>query len=145
MDFNYQYPSPRGYYCNYEKQNAMNDKIFKRNEQLHCKYQNQLDLRPESSRCCRYNENRKDKFPSSCNYEVPPTQQNVGHMKCYSQNIDHESRLIHSEISRGVCKPACEIEKCLEDCALNPSKDDSQFPTQYKHFWNNPTKRKHLN
>ena len=145
MDYNFKYPHPSGYFCNYKKQNNMNTAIFGRNEQLHCKFENQLSLRFKSHVSCRYNDTRKDIFPSSSNYVAPEQDKNIGYMKCYSQNIDDESKLIHSKRAQGICRPLCDINKCLVECYTVPDNTDCNFPIQYNRIWNNPTKRKHLN
>ena len=89
MNYNFRYTQPSGYYCNFN--NKMNDAIFNRNEQIHCTFENQLQPRSISTLPCQ-------KKTQNCNSG------NIGHMKCYSQNIDVESNIIHSKPSKSVCK-----------------------------------------
>ena len=145
MDFNFQYPSVPGCFCNYNKQNQINHHILKRNEQLHCTFQNQLDPRPSLSKCCHYIDDRKNMFPSSCDFTELERQGNIGHMKCYANNIDHESSLLHAERAKGVLRPDPGVIQCRQECGDLTQTTDPCFPTQHGLLWNNPTKRKHLN
>lgn len=151
MDFNFTYdiyPHPPSLSCNNTKRDTSNKKILSRND-LCPEHKIQLDCRSRLTRSCRYNDVKKDKFPSSCNFIDCNTESvytpNVGYYKHYFSNIDIETELLHSKPAKCIECPKQNIPKCNSDKNYLDVVNDPCFKLEANKLWNNNSKRATLN